>query len=160
PTRNEKDCIENCLRSILAQQPPAGGFEIIVADGMSDDGTRAILERLERENPCLHVIDNPVRIVSTGLNEAIKAAKGEIILRMDAHTEYALDYIRQCVTVLQETGADNVGGPWTAKGTGRVSQAIAAAFQSPFAIGGAKGHNTNYTGLVDTVYLGCWRRQI
>jgi len=127
---------------------------------MSNDGTRAILERLTQENPCLHVIENPAGIVSTGLNEAIKASTGKVIVRMDAHTRYASDYICQCVSVLEETSADNVGGPWVAKGTGRVSEAIAAAFQSAFAIGGAKGHNANYTGLVDTVYLGCWRREV
>jgi GT2 family glycosyltransferase len=79
---------------------------------------------------------------------------------MDAHTSYAPDYIRQCVRVLQETGADNVGGPWVARGTGRVGMAIAAAFQSPFSCGGARGHDPNYSGPVDTVYLGCWHREL
>ena len=160
PCRNEKDHIEACLRSILAQEAPPGGFEIIVADGMSDDGTREILARLAAHTPRLCAIDNPGRIVSTGLNAAIREARGNLIVRMDAHTEYASDYLSQCVLVLRETSADNVGGPWIAHGQGLVGQAIAAAFHSPFAVGGARGHDPSYEGLVDTVYLGCWPREV
>jgi len=76
------------------------------------------------------------------------------------HTKYASDYVQQCLKVLKETGADNVGGPWVAQGKGLVSQSIAAAFQSPFGVGGARGHNPEYEGVVDTVYLGCWPRGI
>ena len=61
--------------SILAQEPPPGGFEIVVADGMSNDGTREILKRLGDEYSSLQLIDNPERIVSSALNEAIKAAR-------------------------------------------------------------------------------------
>ena len=160
PCRNERDHIETCVRSILAQEPPSGDFEIIVADGISDDGTREILNRLAEEDSRLRIIDNPGRIVSTGLNAAIRIAKGKIIIRMDAHTEYAPDYVRQCVEVLQDSGADNVGGPWVAKGKGLMGQAIAAAFQSPFSAGGPCGHDPNYEGTLDTVYLGCWPRDV
>jgi succinoglycan biosynthesis protein ExoA len=156
PCRNEMHYIEICVRSILAQESPAGGFEVIVADGMSDDGTRDILDRLAREDPRLQIVDNPGRIVPTGLNAAVRVAQGQIIIRMDAHTEYAPDYVRQCVSVLQETGADNVGGPWVAKGVGYMGRVIAAAFQSPFSAGGACGHDPSYEGMLDTVYLGCW----
>jgi len=160
PCFNERDHIEACVRSILAQEPPTGGLEVIVADGMSDDGTRDILIRLAGGDPRLRVIDNPGRIVSTGLNAAIGVALGRVIIRMDAHTEYAPDYIRQCLSVLQETGADNVGGPWVAKGESFVERGIAAAFQSPFSGGGARGHDPNYEGTLDTVYLGCWPREV
>lgn len=160
PCRNEKDHIEGVVQSILAQEQPPGGFEVIVADGMSDDGTRAILNRVAASEPRLKIVDNPRQIVSTGLNAAICAVRGEVILRMDAHTSYAPDYIRQCIEVLRETAADNVGGPWVAKGDGLVSRAIAAAFQSRFAAGGATGHDPTYEGAVDLVYLGCWRREV
>lgn len=158
PCRNERAHIESCVRSVLGQQG-VSGLEVIVADGMSDDGTREILRDIENQVPCLRVIENPAGIVSTGLNAAIRLAQGDIILRMDAHTKYASDYVSQCVAVLNETGADNVGGPWIAKGDGFVSQAIAAAFQSWFGAGGARGHDTGYEGEVDTVYLGCWPRR-
>jgi glycosyltransferase involved in cell wall biosynthesis len=159
PCRNEVGGIETCLRSVLAQEAPEGGFEIIVADGMSSDGTREFLQRAASKEARVRVIDNPGRIVSTGLNAAIRSARGGIIVRLDAHTEYAPDYVVRCVETLQETGADNVGGSWVAKGDGCVGRAIAAAFQSPFAVGGARGHIPDYEGEVDTVYLGCWRRE-
>ena len=82
----------------------------------------------------MRVIDDPSYIVSTGLNAAIRVARGRIIARVDVHTEYAVDYLCQCVAVLQETGADNVGGPWVAKAEGRVGRAIVRAFQSPFCL--------------------------
>ena len=160
PCRNEIHYIEDTLRSILAQEKPAGGFEVIVAEGMSDDGTREILLRLAQEHPCLRIVENSRGIVSTGLNAAIQVARGQIIMRMDAHTRYASDYIKNCVSVLRSTGADNVGGAWIAEGEGIVSRAIAAAFASPFSFGGNRGHNSRYEGPVDTVYLGCWPRDI
>src|SRR6266702_3845238 len=116
PCRNEAGRIEACIASILAQSPPEGGMEIIAADGMSTDGTRGYLDQMALRHPQLRVLSNPGRIVSTGLNAAIKAARGEIIVRMDAHTTYAPDYVRQCVDVLESPGADNVGGPWIAEG--------------------------------------------
>ncbi|HTJ00129.1 MAG TPA: glycosyltransferase family 2 protein [Dongiaceae bacterium] len=158
PCRNEAAWIEKCLAAVLAAEPPAGGLEIIVADGQSDDGTRKILEGLAQRDFRIRMIDNPGRIVPTGLNAAIRAARGEIIIRLDAHTEYAPDYLRQCTELIQTGTADNVGGPWVAEGQGWLSEAIAAAFQSPFAVGGARGHDPDYEGPVDTVYLGCWKR--
>jgi succinoglycan biosynthesis protein ExoA len=160
PCRNEKDHIEGVIESILAQKLPLGKFEVIVADGMSDDGTRSILSKLAKENPTVRIVDNSGRIVSAGLNAAIRAATGSVIVRIDAHTKYAGDYIRKCLEVLQMTGADNVGGAWIANGRGMVGNAIAAAFQSPFAFGNSRGHNPNYDGTVDTVYLGCWPRRV
>jgi succinoglycan biosynthesis protein ExoA len=160
PCRNERDHIETVLKSILAQQPPPGNFEVIVTDGMSDDDTREVILRLARVDSRIRMVDNRRRIVSTGLNAAIREAQGSIIIRMDAHTNYAPDYVLQCVQVLEETAADNVGGPWIARGKGKVGKAIAAAFQSSFACGGARGHDPHYSGPVDTVYLGCWRREI
>jgi succinoglycan biosynthesis protein ExoA len=156
PCRNEARWIQRCLRSILAQEIAQGDFEIIVADGDSEDGTQQILYEMAENDGRIRVIENPERIVSTGLNAAIRVARGRVILRMDAHTEYAPDYVQQCVETLNRTGADNVGGPWVARGDGWVGRAIAAAFQSPFAAGGARGHDATFEGEVDTVYLGCW----
>jgi succinoglycan biosynthesis protein ExoA len=160
PCRNERDHIRAMIQSISDQDPPRDGFEVIIADGMSDDGTREIFERLAAADPRIRIIDNPERIVSTGLNAAVRAARGEVILRMDVHTRFAPDYIRQCLAALEQTGADNVGGPWVARGDTWKSSAIAAVFQSRFGTGGARGHDSNYGGPVDTVYLGCWHRSI
>lgn len=161
PCRNEKRHIGKFLDSVLAQTlDPGWEMEILLADGMSDDGTREELRARMLECPSVRLIDNPGRIVSTGLNNAIQASAGDVIIRMDVHTIYAPDYLRQCVHVLQETGSDNVGGPWIARGEGAVGEAIAAAFQSPFCAGGGKAHNPQYEGDADTVYLGCWRRSV
>jgi succinoglycan biosynthesis protein ExoA len=160
PCRNEQASIEACLQSLFAQDLAPGSFEIIVADGLSTDGTREILARLAAHHACLCLVDNPGRSVPHGLNAAIRAARGQIIVRIDAHTHYAPDYVRQCLAVLHETGADNVGGPWVAHGTGYLGRAVAAAFQSPWVVGGARGHNPHYAGPVDTVYLGCWPRAV
>jgi succinoglycan biosynthesis protein ExoA len=157
PCRNEKRHIGRFLDSVLTQDlEPGWELEILVADGLSDDGTREALRQYRH----VRVIDNPGRIVSTGLNAAIGAATGEVIIRLDVHTTYARDYIHQCVRLLQQSGADNVGGPWVAKGRGLLGNAIASAFQSPFCTGGGKAHDPNYEGEVDTVYLGCWARSV
>ena len=159
PCRNEKRHISTFLDSLLQQElEPGWNLEIIVADGMSDDGTRAVLDDYARESEHVRVIDNPGRIVSTALNAAIAAARGDIVIRMDAHTWYAPDYIRECVRALRQSGADNVGGPWIARGQGVVGEAIAAAFHSRFCVGGGKAHDPAYEGEIDTVYLGCWAK--
>src|SRR5688572_6752244 len=93
PCRNEQGYIQACLKSALEQEPPEGGVEILVADGMSTDGTREYLEQMAKQHPQIRVLDNPGRIVSTGLNTAIRAARGATIVRMDAHTLYAADYV-------------------------------------------------------------------
>jgi glycosyltransferase involved in cell wall biosynthesis len=134
-------------------------MEVIVSDGMSDDGTREILAELSRKDPRIRVIDNPKRLAPAGLNAAILAARGEIIVRADAHAEYAPNYVAMCVRTLDRTKADVVGGPWRAKGKGYVGRAIAAAFRSPFGMGGGRGHDLEYEGYLDSVYLGCWYKE-
>lgn len=160
PCRNEIDHIEKTIKSILVQQSPIGGFEVIVADGASDDGTRNILMKLAKDDTRLRIVNNHGQIVSTGLNAAIRESRGSIIIRMDAHTEYAPDYVRRCVEVLQTTGADNVGGPARTKAMNYAQAAISAAYHSRFSVGGARFHNVNYEGPVDTVTYGCWHRRV
>lgn len=158
PCRNEAAHIDAYLTAALAQECRGFELEIVLADGLSDDGTKQKLEEWMRREPRLKVIANPGRIVSTGLNLALREARGDVIVRMDIHTTYAPDYVAECVKALQETGATCVGGPWVAKGEGLVQGAIAKAFQSRFGSGGAASRNTSYSGPVDTVYLGAWRR--
>ncbi len=158
PCRNERNFIVPCLDSILGSDYPENQLEIIVADGMSDDGTRDLLLEYCSRHPAIRMIDNPGRIVPTGLNLAIREARGEIIVRIDAHTEYAADYIRQCVDTLIETGADNAGGAHRTRAGGYLQSAIALAFHSPFAVGGARSHDVDFEGWVDTVIYGCWKK--
>ena len=159
PVRREIASIERFLMSLAAQDVTDPDWEAIAADGMSDDGTRDVLARWVAQWPRLKVIDNPRGHVSSGLNAAIRAARGDVIVRMDAHSEYAPDYLRECLAVLAETAADNVGGPALTRATRWMARAIAAAYRSRFASGGAKFHSPDYEGPVDTVPYGCWRRE-
>ena len=158
PCRNEIRHIRAFLDSVLRQELGRIEMEILIADGMSDDGTRLVLDEFERKFAAIRVLDNPEKIASTALNRAIREARGEIIIRMDAHTTYATDYVRSCVEVLQETNAENVGGPALTRADGYIAQAIAFGFHTPFATGGAKFRDPRYTGPADTVMYGCWRK--
>ncbi len=161
PCRNERQHVRDFLDSVLAQTlDPGWEIEVLIADGESNDGTREILEDYARRAGAVRVVDNPGRIVSTGLNRALAEARGEVIVRLDVHTTYAPDYVRECVRSLKESGADNVGGPVVAKGHGLWGQTIAAAYRSRFCCGGGRAHDPAYEGEVDTVHLGCWPRAI
>ena len=158
PCRNEIRHIRAFLESVFGQELGQIKMEVLIADGKSDDGTRLILHKFERRFASFRVIENPEKIASTGLNQAIREAEGEIIIRMDAHTQYAPDYVRTCVEVLNETRADNVGGPALTRADGYIARSIAFAFHTPFASGGAKFRNPRYEGPTDTVPYGCWRK--
>ncbi len=159
PCRNEVRAIRGFLDDLLAQEPYGPAYEIIVADGQSDDGTTAMIEEYAAVYPRLRVLPNPERIASTGLNRAIRAATGQLIVRMDVHTRYAPDYVKACLQVKERTGAMNVGGAARTLAKGWMQEAIAAAYCSPFAVGGARFHFPDYCGPVDTVTYGCWERQ-
>jgi succinoglycan biosynthesis protein ExoA len=156
--RNERKYIRNLLDSLCRQILCGAKIEVLIADGMSDDGTRQVLELYRRIVLPLRVIDNPDKIVSAGLNAAIREARGAVIIRMDAHSEYAPDYICRCLQVLNETNADNVGGPALTRAEGYLGHAIALAYHNKFSCGGAKFHDADYEGYVDTVPYGCWRK--
>ncbi|MDP4302581.1 glycosyltransferase family 2 protein [Leptothrix discophora] len=161
PCRNERDHIVDFCRALTAQHLPDGvTLEVLIADGRSDDGTRELLVDWCGRDARFQVVDNPGRIVSTGLNRCLARARGDVIVRMDIHTRYASDYIAQCLAALQRSGADNVGGPWVAQPATPEGwpAAIAAAFQSRWVAGGARSRDRGYEGEVDTVYLGCWPR--
>ena len=165
PCRNEKAHITAFCEAVTHQQLPVGWqLQVLIADGLSDDGTRELLHGWAKRDARLQFIDNPARIVSTGLNAAISQAQGDVIVRLDVHTRYASDYIARCIEQLEQTGADNVGGPWRARaavsesGSHPTGQAIAAAFQSRWVAGGALSRDVRFSGWVDTVYLGAWPR--
>ncbi len=161
PCRNERAHILDFCRALTSQHLPEGtALEVLIADGRSDDGTRELLADWCGRDARFRLVDNPGRIVSTGLNRCLAQAAGEVIVRMDIHTRYASDYIAQCLAALQRSGADNVGGPWVAQAATPDGwpAAIAAAFQSRWVAGGARSRDRSYEGEVDTVYLGCWPR--
>jgi succinoglycan biosynthesis protein ExoA len=159
PVRNEEAFLRLSLDSLLANDYPLEMLEIIVIDGMSSDRSREIIQEYSQRYPCIKYLQNPERIVSTGLNLGIQAAEGYIIVRADAHALYESDYIRQCVSLLQSSGAANVGGAQRAIGTSLIGSAIAVATTSKFGTGDAKFRYSDQEAWVDTVYLGAWHRE-
>ncbi len=162
PIRNEADHIGACISRLLDQDYPHERMEIIVVDGMSDDGTRARLRELQATSRrvAIRVIDNPAMIVPTGLNLAIQAARGDVIVRMDGHTTPALDYVSACVAALRTSGAANVGGVIEPTGLTPMGEAIAIVTSHPLGVGDAKYRTGGAAGNVDTVPFGAFRRDV
>tara|TARA_B100002052_G_C15868541_1_gene593484 strand:- start:427 stop:1416 length:990 start_codon:yes stop_codon:yes gene_type:complete len=154
PSYNEEKYIQNFIDNVFSQNVDFV-FELIIADG-SNDNTKDIIKKNIINKKNLILLNNPKRIVSEGLNKAIKKSVGDIIVRMDVHTKYDNYYLSNCVKVLKRTKADCIGGPWNSLGKGKIGNAISKAFNHPFSIGAAKSRLNNYSGYVDTVYLGCW----
>ena len=135
-------------------------MEIIIADGMSDDGTRQILQSYQKKYPNIKIVDNPEQFVPTGFNRALNEAKGSIIVRVDGHTLIDQDYIVNCEKLLFKTGASNVGGLMNAQGTGFFDKMVSMTTSSKFGIGNAQFHYSSKGNWVDTVYMGAWRREV
>ena len=160
PAFNEERYIEACIASVQAQDYPRDKIEILIADGRSTDRTREILAGLAAVDPRIRVVDNPDRLQAPGLNRLVREARGEIVVRMDVHCEYAPDYVRRCVEVLERTGADNVGGAQRARAKTAFQRALCAALGSPLGVGGARYRSADAEGPADTVFLGAFRRRV
>jgi succinoglycan biosynthesis protein ExoA len=160
PAYNEERYIEACIASVQAQDYPRNLIEILIADGRSTDRTREIIAALAAADPRIHLVDNPARLQAAGLGQMVKQATGDIVVRMDVHCEYAPDYVRRCVEVLERTGADNVGGSQRARARTAFQRALCAALGSPLGVGGARYRSADAEGYVDTVFLGAFRRRV
>jgi succinoglycan biosynthesis protein ExoA len=161
PIRNEADFVTRSLGAVLGQDYPHERMEVLIADGMSDDGTRELVQRLAATSDIpLTVVDNTRQIVPTGFNAAYRQSRGDIIVRVDGHTIIEKDYVTQCVKTLERTEASNVGGRMTAVSTTAFGKAVSVATSTPFGVGGARFHYSNAEEWVDTVYMGAWRRSV
>jgi glycosyltransferase involved in cell wall biosynthesis len=163
PCRNEREHIHACLKSILKSDFPLSDLEVLVMDGMSEDGSRAIIEQYTKVHPEIRLLENPKRTTPAALNIGISEARGAIIVRMDAHAQYPPNYLAELVSWLERTGADNVGGACvTLPGdSSATAQAIAVALAHPFGIGNAHFRlGTAKPREVDTVPFGCFRREV
>ena len=157
PVRDESDHIDAALDAALAQDYE-GPLEVVVADGGSTDGTFGVVERRAASDSRLTLVDNPDGHAASGLNRAIAASTGDVIVRCDGHAELSPSYVRTAVRVLEETGAANVGGRQAAVGDRPLQRAIATAMTSPLGVGNSRFHYSQTAGPVDTVYLGAFRR--
>jgi glycosyltransferase involved in cell wall biosynthesis len=161
PIRNEADFIERAIQSILDNDYPRHKMEVIVADGCSDDGTRAIVEKITSGDCRVRMLDNPCGIVPTALNIGLKACRGEIFIRIDGHAFVPPDFIRKSVKCLAEhPDAWVVGGYWKTVSQGYIGKVIAAATQTPVGVGGARHRLGNFDGWVDTVPYGAHHKWI
>ena len=159
PVYNEERHIRACVESVVRQDFSKDNWEVLFVDGGSGDQTRAILQAYTEQFSYMALLDNPRRTVPYAMNIGVRAARGRYLIRLDAHTTYAYDYVSACVYYLEKTGADNVGGPTVVTGEGPRQSAIAAGYVSPFALGGGKQHNIAYEGFVDTVSFGAFRKE-
>jgi glycosyltransferase involved in cell wall biosynthesis len=162
PIRNEERYIAACLQSLINQTYPQDAYEVLVVDGRSSDRSRQIVEELGRGAPNLHCLDNPAAIAPAAMNIGIRHASGEFIVRADGHTAYPSDYLENCVKYLQETGAENVGGPCRTvpADSSFGSKMVATILTNPFGVGDSRFRTSNFEGFVDTVPFGAFRREL
>lgn len=163
PCRNEEKTISPCLESILANDYPKDRIEVLVVDGMSQDGTREIVEEYANRCSCIRLLDNPKRITPAALNTGIAQAKGQILMRMDAHASFERKYIKRCVEALRRYGADNVGGIMRTlpREPGLTGNAIALSLSHRFGVGNSYFRvHTDEPRWADTVFGGCYRREV
>jgi glycosyltransferase involved in cell wall biosynthesis len=163
PVRNEAEFIRECLEAVRAQDFAGELVDIIVVDGMSDDGTLDILAEIGRTEPRLKVIQNPARIVPVAMNLGIRRARADIVIRVDGHAVIPRDYARGCVESLLKEKVECVGGAIDSVGTSHTGAVIAAAMSSPFGVGGFgfRTAGTDHTPVpVATVPFGAFRREV
>src|SRR5690606_33990288 len=159
PVRNEEAFIERALNSVITAAEHVPGHEIIVIDGMSDDGTRAVVARMQDSLANLRLLDNPRRTVPHAMNLGIRAAAGDVIIRLDGHAEMAPDFM---AAALRELAAHPecacVGGPIENVDLNETAAVVSSAMSSPFGVGNARFRTGGSEGYVDTLAFGAYRR--
>ena len=162
PCRNEERYIARCLDSIVAAEYPRDRLEVLVVDGLSEDRTRAIVADYVTRYPFIRLLDDPARTPPTAVNTGIRAARGEILVRMDAHGVYPPNYIPGLAAALQQTGADSVGGVLVTLPSNQTAlgKAIAIAMSHPFGVGNSYFRvGVREPRWVDTIAFFCCRRE-
>ncbi|OGR98580.1 MAG: hypothetical protein A2V88_07680 [Elusimicrobia bacterium RBG_16_66_12] len=161
--RDEERSIGRCLDSVLASDYPRARMEVLVVDGMSTDGTRAVVEEYARRYDCIRALANPKRTIPAGMNLAFAHARGVLVLKMDAHSDCPPNYISECVRHSLASGADNVGGVARIASAAETptARAIACVLAHPF------GSGTAYVKVgartprwADTALFGCYKREV
>src|SRR5919202_353668 len=160
PVRNEAPAIAESFEAMRAQRF-AGSIELLVVDGRSEDGTRAVLERLAREDPRIRVLDNPARRIAPALNIGLAHARGRFVARMDAHTIYPPDYLATAVARMERGDVACVSGPQIPHGTDAGSRRVALALSSTLGIGGSPFRRALDEEVeTDGAFTGVWRRSM
>jgi len=158
PVLNEELHLESAVLSILSQDY-RGSFEVILAIGPSRDRTLEIARKISQSDSRVVIVENPTGRTAAGLNLALKKSASPVVVRVDGHAQIPHNYISLVVETLNATGAVNVGGVMAAVGKSRFEKAVAGAMRSPFGVGASRFHTGGVAGVVDTVYLGAFRRE-
>jgi glycosyltransferase involved in cell wall biosynthesis len=157
PVLNEERHLEEAVGRVLEQDYP-GELEVVLAIGPSKDRTQEIADKLADRDPRITIVPNPTGKTPAALNVGIAHAKHDILVRVDGHGALADGYITRAVEVLDESGADNVGGVMAAEGRTPTEMAVACAYRSRLGLGASTFHQGGKAGPADTVYLGVFRR--
>jgi succinoglycan biosynthesis protein ExoA len=163
PCRNEARFLPRCLDSILSGDYPADRMEVLAVDGSSSDGTQECIRSYAERDSRVRLVENPRGTTPAALNRGIDAAHGDVIARVDAHAAVAPDYFTRCVEHLFSSGADNVGGAMRtlAQDCGWFAGPIVAALGHRFGVGNSYFRiGSSEPRWVDTVFGGCWRREV
>jgi len=163
PCRNEHGFIENCLASIVKQDYPKDKLEVLVLDGMSDDGTRELVQAHANCHPFIKLLDNPRRITPCALNLGIKSSTGQIIMVAGAHATYEKDYISKCASHLSSETVDGVGGLCKVRPQEDrlVANSIACVLSSSFGAGNAYYRiGSKKKRYVDTLFGACYKKEV
>lgn len=158
PVYNEAAYIDDAVASVLAQRYE-GEQELVLALGPSTDGTSERVAAIAAREPRVRIVHNPEMAIPIGLNRAIRAARHDVIVRVDAHTELAPDYTATAVATLTRTGAASLGGLMVAEGRTRFQRAVARAYNSRLGLGGGAYHGSAVEGPAESAYLGIMRRE-
>ncbi|MBI5946274.1 MAG: glycosyltransferase family 2 protein [Chloroflexi bacterium] len=164
PCYNEETTIRHLLDSVFAQTYPRAQMELIISDGMSTDRTRDVIADFQKEHTDLNVrvVNNSARTIPSGLNQAIRESRGEIIVRLDAHSMPIPEYVERCVSAHESNRGDNVGGVWEIRAGAETwaAESISFAAAHPLGVGDAMYRLNAKAGAVDTVPFGSFRRTL
>ena len=158
PVLNEESHLEDAVQSILSQDYH-GAIEVILAVGPSHDRTLEIAQSISHRDPRVVIVENPTGRTAAGLNLALRTSQSPVVVRVDGHAHIPHNYLSLVVEILNSTGAVNVGGVMAAVGKTPFEKAVAGAMRSPLGVGASRFHTGGEAGVVDTVYLGAFRRE-
>ncbi len=162
PCYNEEATIRHLLNAVFAQTYPRTQMELIISDGMSTDATRAVVEAFQQEHADLEirVVNNTARAIPSALNQAIREGRGDVFVRLDAHSMPIPEYVERCVAAHESGKGENIGGVWEIRpgADTAIAKAISFAAAHPLGVGDAMYRLNAKAGAVDTVPFGSFRR--
>lgn len=163
PCKNEEKFITKVLNSLIDQDYPKENLEILVVDGMSSDGSQNVIKEYEKKYAYIKLLENSKSITPAAMNLGIKQARGNIIIKMDAHSVYEKNYISKCIDYLTKYDADNVGGILVTRPGNEsiMAKAIARSLSHFFGVGSSPFRKqSTKPRFVDTVAFGCYKKSV